>query len=101
MGQLIQLETETVGDVIIVDANRSITGQDGIGYPSVEDAAADDRFPGVLASRIFESDSTIDHVFVGSNGIVVRRRGGFDAAASYAVEAVIRNFFVFYDENRG
>ena len=101
MGQLIHLETETVGDVIIVDANRSITGQDGVGYSSLEDAVEDERFPGILASRIFEIDPTIDHVFVGSNGIVVRRPGGFDEAACGTVEDVIRNFFVFYDENKG
>ena len=40
MGQSITVEPTLVGDVVIYDADRSLTGQDGAGFGSAEDRAA-------------------------------------------------------------
>jgi len=43
MGKPIEVAASTiVGDVLLLDTDRSITGQDGVGYESAEAAAADE-----------------------------------------------------------
>ena len=96
MGQSIQVNTTVLGDVLILDGNRGITGQDGTVYDSSESAAADDRFPGRLASQVFEADAAIDHVFVAGNQTVVRRRGGWTEEMADRLAGVVSEFFVHY-----
>ena len=72
MGQPIKVSVTNADDVLLIDADRSITGQDGSAYGSAAEAKADQRFPGVLAARLFASDPAIDHVFIASNQIVCR-----------------------------
>ncbi len=98
MGQSIQVASTTVGDVVIFDTDRSITGQDGVVFTSADEAAAAEEFPAQLASRIFAADSRIDHVYVASNQVVVRRPGGWDDAVRDQVDAVVSDFFLFYPE---
>ena len=98
MGQPIQVEATTLGDVVIFDTDRSITGQDGSAYASREDAAASDRFPAQLAQRIFDADSSVDHVFVASNQVVVRRSAGWTDAAVDDAADVVSRFFLYYPE---
>ncbi len=98
MGQLIEVTTTVVdGDVVMLDTDRSITGQGGAGYDSAAAAADDGRFPGRLASSIFAADDDVDHVFVGSNGVVVRRSTGWDDAAMSALSGTVSEFFLHYD----
>ncbi len=98
MGQLIEVTATVVdGDVVILDTDRSVTGQGGTGYDSAAAAGADERFPGRLAARIFAFDEAVDHVFVGSNGVVVRRATEWDDAAISAVSATVSEFFLHYD----
>ena len=79
----------------VFDTDRSVTGQDGSGFDA---AAAGDAttIPGHLARRLFESDPDLDHVFVASSQVVVRRRGGWGDAARDRAAGVIAGFFVHY-----
>ncbi|HSG78836.1 MAG TPA: hypothetical protein VLD62_04580, partial [Acidimicrobiia bacterium] len=97
MGQPISvLETTVVGDVLMIDTDRSITGQDGSGFGSAAEAAEAATFPGELAGRLFSADDAVAGVFVASNQVVVERTGGWDDATTAAAESIVANFFVFY-----
>lgn len=96
MGQAIEVETSTVGDVVIFTTDRTITGMDGVSYASPTEANDDLRFPGLLASRLFERDEALSSIFVASNEIVVRREAGWDDELIAAVSRVIGDFFLFY-----
>ena len=96
MGQPIGIKSTILGDVLVLDGDRSITGQDGTAYRTFEEADADERFPGRLASALFESDPAADHVFVASNQVVVRRSGGWDDDTVARAASVVTGFFVFY-----
>jgi hypothetical protein len=102
MGQQIEIVTSTVaGDVLVVDTDRSITGQDGAAFESASAAAASDSFPARLAARLFDAIDDTAHVFVASNTVVVSRAGVWDAATVATAEDVISRFFVFYrDESQ-
>ena len=96
MGQPIEvLETTVLGEVALIHTDRSITGQDGTVYASADET--DDRFPGMLAARIFGGAEDVTHVFVASNQVVVGREGGWDDATLAAVARIVSEFFVFYD----
>jgi hypothetical protein len=97
MGQSIEiLKTVRLGDVILIDTDRSLTGQDGESYGGITSAESVDSFPAALAVRLFGSDASIDHVFVMSNTISARRRGGWDDRSTAAAEQVIAGFFRYY-----
>ena len=99
MGQRIEvLGSTVVGDSIVFDTDRSITGQDGVVYETAEQAGAGDAFPDVLAQRLFASDDGVASVFVASNTVTVTRTGGWDAATVAAASGVVADFFVFYAE---
>ena len=98
MGQVIAVESRVVDDVALLSGDRSLTGTAGEAYTSPDEAAASTTFPGVLAQRMFEEDSAIDHVYIFSNDVVVRRRGGWDEASLGAVTLILSNFFVFYGD---
>lgn len=97
MGQPISvLQTTVVGDVLMIDTDRSITGQDGSGFASADEAADSATFPGDLAARIFAADEAVTNVFVASNQVVLERSGGWDEATADASATIVANFFVFY-----
>ncbi len=96
MGQPIAVTYGTVEDVLLITADRSITGQDGVAYGSAAEAEADPRFPGDLAGRLFASDPAIDHIFVGSNQVVVRRLGGWDDGSTSTATGIVEDFFLYY-----
>lgn len=98
MGQPIQVRATLMGDVALLDTDRSITGQDGSVYSSLDEAEESDRFPARLAARLFSSDDAIDHVFVASNQVVVRRNGGWDQTPLDAASAVVADFFLYYPD---
>jgi hypothetical protein len=96
MGQPITvLGTTVLGEVVLIDTDRSITGQDGSTYQSPDEAT--DDFPGRLAARIFGQIDRVTHVFVASNQVVVGRDGGWDDAALQTASEVVTEFFVFYE----
>lgn len=98
MGQTIEINnTKTVDRVLIVDTDRSIAGQDGETFKGVEAARRGTTFPARLAVRIFESDGSVDHVFVMSNTVSVRRLADWDADSVESTTRIITEFFRFYD----
>ncbi len=101
MGQPITVDAKVVGDVAIFDTNRSLTGQDGAGFGSADDAAAGDGYGAELARRLFAADDAVGHVFVQSNAATVRRGGGWPPEALAAASQVLQDFFVFYRDARG
>jgi hypothetical protein len=97
MGQPIEITSTTVvGEVLVVGTDRSVSGQDGAVFTSLDEAAAVDVFPARLACRLFEAVEGITHVFAASNTVVLGRSGGWDDVAVAAAEDVVRQFFVFY-----
>jgi hypothetical protein len=97
MGQPIEITgTTVVGDVAMFATDRGITGQDGVSCDDGAAASASGGFPGELAARLLEGDGAVDHVYVASNQVVARRRGGWDDEALAAAGAAITEFFVFY-----
>jgi hypothetical protein len=97
MGQQIEIVGSTVvGDVLVVDTDRSVSGQDGASYESLEEAQAADIFPARLARRIFEAVDGVTHVFSASNTVVIGRDGGWDDETVRRIEDVVTRFFVFY-----
>jgi hypothetical protein len=84
-----------VGAVAVFDTDRSVTGQDGSGFDATTAADAT-SIPGQLARRLFEADPDVDHVFVASSQVVVRRRDGWSDGARDRAADVIAGFFVHY-----
>ena len=97
MGQKIEVSSTVVDDIAMFDTDRGITGQDGVSYSSGDDITATD-FPALLADRLFTDVPGVDHVFVASNQVVVRRPHGCDDQVVATAEGVIANFFLFYPD---
>ncbi len=96
MGQLIEItNTARLDDVLLIDTDRSLTGQDGETYTTVEDAVAGTTFPAKLAERLL-TDGNITSVYAFSNGISVKRRDGWDVESEDRVKEIVSEFFVFY-----
>lgn len=92
-----QVFSKTVIDTIAMfSTDRGVTGQAGVSVDRSTEPS--DEFPAALAAKILATDDAIDHVFVASNQVAVRRSGGWDDAVLESVSAVITDFFVFYDE---
>ena len=97
MGQTIQISNSIEDDqVLMVSTDRSLSGQDGEAYTGPVSAAAVNTFPARLAIRIFEAESSIDHVYVMSNTVSIRRRGGWDVESKEKALETISEFFRFY-----
>ena len=99
MGQVINVEHNTVGDSVVFSTDRSITGQSGWTFTAGEDIPEDSGFAGELARRLFASDASINHVWVASNTTVVRRSNGWTPESLESATEVLSEFFVFYDED--
>lgn len=99
MGQRIEIDDVTVIDTsLLVDTNRSLTGTDGEGYNTAEDAAASDTFPAKLAAELFESESAISRVYIDQNVIVLTKPDVWDDETVATVRGVIESFFLFYPD---
>lgn len=97
MGQTIQIrDANVVAEMLLVSTDRSLTGQDGETYTPADSITSDAIFPAQLASRLFQSDPSIDHVYVMSNVLSIRRPGGWDEASIASTNEVVANFFLFY-----
>ncbi|MDX1449601.1 MAG: hypothetical protein R3246_11130, partial [Acidimicrobiia bacterium] len=83
------------GDVLLVDTDRSLTGQDG---QAMSPGAVGHGFPGRLAERLFDLDLGIDHVFVLQNTVTVRRPSGWDEESAGLVTDVTNGFLRHYLE---
>jgi hypothetical protein len=98
MGQSITVDSRTVDGFCVFSTDRSLTGQDGAGFESVEAAAADPGFPGRLAARLFEADDAVDHVWVASSDVIVRRVNGWDSGSVETAATTIGDLFRFYPD---
>ena len=96
MGQIINVTGTVSGESAVFEADRSLSGQDGGSFESIEETVDDTTFPARLAARVFESDNAVNRVFTGSNGVVIRRSGGWTDSDVARVGSVIEEFFVFY-----
>lgn len=99
MGQSITVDSRTVDGFCVFTTDRSLTGQDGARFESVEAAATDEGFPATLAARLFDADESVDHVWVASNDVIVRRTNGWDASAVDSAARTIGDLFRFYPES--
>lgn len=88
-----------IDNTAVLSINRSLTGTDGEGYESAEDAAEATTFPGQLASRLFAADDALIRVYVDQNTLVMSRNGGWDEATMSATSTVVEDFFLFYPED--
>jgi len=96
MGQNVEIkDTTEIGDVLIIDTDRSFTGQDG---QTITPESGGEGVPRVLASRLFDLDIGIDHVFILQNTVTVRRTGGWDEDSAGSVSDVTHSFLRFYNE---
>ena len=97
MGQRIEIDDARVVDnSIIISTNRSLTGTDGEGYDSLDQASEGTTFPAKLAVDLFESDGEIERVYVSQNVVVVSRSGGWPDEAASSASTVVEEFFLFY-----
>lgn len=97
MGQTIEInKTDVVDHVLVIDTDRSLAGQDGERFAGVETARLGTTFPAQLAVRLFEADGSVDHVFVMSNTVSVRRPTGWNDQAIETASRTVSEFFRFY-----
>ena len=97
MGQTIEINgTAVIDHVLVIDTDRSLAGQDGESYSGVEAARLKTSFPARLAVRLFEGDAEVDHVFVMSNTVSVRRPSGWTDTAIDNASDVVSVFFRHY-----
>lgn len=85
-----------MGDVMVMDTDRSFTGQDG---QSIGEELEGHGVPLLLARRLFDLGLGIDHVFVLQNAVTVRRPGGWDEESSRAVTDTTHSFLRFYPDD--
>jgi hypothetical protein len=96
MGQAVVVNQVTeAGDILLVDTDRSFTGQDGMAMSPDNPGTA---VPGMLAGKLFDLDLGIDHVYVLQNTVTMRRPGGWDDATTAEVVSVLESFLLFYTE---
>ena len=94
MGQTVIVnDVKELGDVLLLDTDRSFTGQDGM---TMSPANRGHSVPGTLAGRLFELGLGIDHVYVLQNTVAVRRPGGWDEDGKSAVTSMVEGFLRFY-----
>ena len=100
MGQNVEiLDTVIMGDVLLIDTDRSLTGQDGhVITPGTGQGYA---VPGLLARRLFDLDLGIDHIYVLQNTVTVRRPGGWDEVSARSVGEVTTTFLRHYPDAEG
>ncbi|MBT8198385.1 MAG: hypothetical protein HKN01_08155 [Acidimicrobiia bacterium] len=95
MGQQIEITSVvTVDNVALFETDRSITGQDGIGFDAIPEQV--DTPPAQLAQRLFEAVADLERVYVASNQVTAKRSGDWDEDGLATARSVITDLFVFY-----
>lgn len=98
MGQSINVSSKQLDDFCVFTTDRSIGGQDGARFGSVEEAQAGSDFAASLAELLFTADPAIDNIYVASNDVIVRRLAAWDTASVDSAVTTISNLFRFYGE---
>ncbi len=97
MGQTVEINhTTQIEDILLIDTDRSFTGQDG---QAISPDSPGEAVPGDLAQRLFGLDIGVDHVYVIQNIITVRRPGGWDEDTAGRATDVTASFLRYYDED--
>jgi hypothetical protein len=97
VGQKIEISNSvTLGDVAVFDTDRSLSGQDGERYRSVDEAANGSTYPAGLAGRLFADVDGVKSVYVTSNLVTIERAGGWDDDSLERASSVISGFFAYY-----
>jgi hypothetical protein len=100
MGQTIEiLKTTVIGQVLVIDTDRTLAGQDGEAYTDAGAAGSSTSFPARLALLLLESDPGIDHVFVMSNAVSARRPEGWTPEQAEGAAGIVSEFFRFYPDS--
>lgn len=98
MGQTIEINhARQLGDVLIITADRSITGQEGEAYTPGYTTESD-TFGARMAEKLFAADRDIDRVHVMSNAITIKRAGDWTSTAVDAATDVVTGFFRYYPD---
>ncbi len=99
MGQdVIINDSVAMGDVLVIDTDRSFTGQDG---HTITVDSARHGVPGMLADRLFAADPGIDYVYVIQNMVTIRRQGGWDDESTDTVTDITGSFLRYYPDDAG
>ena len=94
MGQNVEIrDMVEMGDILLLDTDRSFTGQDG---HAITPGAPADGVPGVLASRIFDLGVGVDYIYVLQNQVTLRRSGGWDDPSLREQVADTTRYFLRY-----
>jgi hypothetical protein len=94
MGQTVVIKESTeMGDLLLVDTDRSFTGQDGVALGPDSPRVA---VPGLLAERLFGLGLGIDHVYILQNQVTMRRPGGWDEGSRTAALSAVESFLLHY-----
>lgn len=97
MGQNVEIRNKVVmGDVLMIDTDRSFTGQDG---QAIGQDLEGEGVPRLLAERLFGLGLGIDHVYILQNTVTVRRPGGWAAETADAVADTTHSFLRYYAED--
>jgi len=97
VGQTIEiLKTTAIDHMLVIETDRNLASQNGESYAGIDAAGRGTTFPAKLATRLFEADAGIDHVFVMSNTVSVRRPRGWDDVHVEVTRRVVGEFYRFY-----
>jgi ferredoxin--NADP+ reductase len=96
MGQEITVRITDIGDVVLFDLDRSLTGQDGSAYVGPPHLAETGP-PAELARRLFTFDQSIESVFILSNAVSVKAPGWGQADIEGAAE-IVRTLFIYHEQ---
>lgn len=84
-----------LGESLLIDTDRSFTGQDGQEITPENPGTA---VPGRLAEELFGLDLGVDYVFVLQNTVSVRRPQGWDQSSADQIKAATRAFLRYYED---
>ncbi len=97
MGQTVVIrDTVTMGNLLLIDTDRSFTGQDG---QSITPDDPGRSVPGLLGERLFALDLGIDHLHVLQNTVSIRRSAEWDDDSVGQVRRVTEEFLRFYTDS--
>lgn len=94
MGQAVVIKsTVTLGDMLLMDTDRSFTGQDG--HVVIPDSLGR-GVPARLGKQVFDLGEGVDYVHVLQNQVSLRRPGGWDGASIARVTDAVQDFLLYY-----
>tara|TARA_Y100000590_G_C15328174_1_gene866613 strand:- start:318 stop:650 length:333 start_codon:yes stop_codon:yes gene_type:complete len=98
MGQVIEVNYKQLGRDLILDLNRTISGQEGISFNNISEASLDKTFSGEMALSLFRNFDDIVSIHILSNSVTISfaRNIGTDVNR---VKELISEFFIHYKDS--